>query len=316
MGPIGPQIRNPKPETRNPASLARLILSKADDSIRLRCPAKVNLFLKVLGKRSDGYHDVQNIMQTVSLFDELSVRKQKEGVTLSCSGETIDGGPEENLVVRAANLFFRRGYARPGVHLELKKSIPVAAGLGGGSSDAACCLLALNELFAAGLSNDTLRELAAELGSDVSFFIEGGTALCTGRGEIVRPVKKAPPFAGILLTPKSRFKTSEMYALLAREDSEGPDLDDMLRSIESGDLASVCSALFNSFTTAAFRLAPELPMLRHILQKLGSMSVVLCGSGPTLLGVFQGIAQGEAAMRELQAASLGETRLVQLTASF
>ncbi|MDP2897884.1 MAG: 4-(cytidine 5'-diphospho)-2-C-methyl-D-erythritol kinase [bacterium] len=314
MQSVSPETRNPKPEDRK--SLDRLILSKTGDSIRVRCPAKVNLFLKVLGKRSDCYHDVQNVMQTISLFDELSVRRQKEGVTLSCSGETIDGAAEENLVVRAANLFFRRGYARLGVHLELRKTIPVAGGLGGGSSDAACCLLALNELFAAGLSNDTLREMAAELGSDVPFFIEGGIALCTGRGEIVQPLSPAPPFTGVLVTPKSRFKTSEMYALLAQDDSDGPDLDDMLRSIESGDLASVCSALFNSFTTAAFRLAPELPRLRHILHRLGSMSVVLCGSGPTLLGVFQGIAQGEAAMRELQAASLGETRLVHLTATF
>jgi 4-diphosphocytidyl-2-C-methyl-D-erythritol kinase len=311
---VSPETRNPKPETCK--SLDRLILSKTHDSIRVRCPAKVNLFLKVLGKRSDGYHDVQNVMQTLTLFDELSVRKQKEGVTLSCSGERIDGDAEENLVVRAANLFFRRGYGRPGVHLELKKNIPVAAGLGGGSSDAACCLLALNDLLATGLSNDTLREMAAELGSDVPFFIEGGTALCTGRGEVVKPLPAAPRLAGILASPDVCFKTSEMYSLLSAEDSHGPDVSEMLSSIASGDVSSLCSALFNSFERVAFQKAPELAALKSTLEKLGSTRVILCGSGPTLLGIFPTLAQAEAALQRFRLAAGPKTRFACCITSF
>jgi len=314
MQSVSPETRNPKPEDRK--SLDRLILSKTGDSIRVRCPAKVNLFLKVLGKRSDGYHEVQNVMQTVSLFDELSVRRQKEGVTLSCSGETIDGAAEENLVVRAANLFFRRGYARPGVHLELKKNIPVAAGLGGGSSDAACCLLALNQLFSAGLSNDTLREMAAELGSDVPFLIEGGTALCTGRGEVVEALPAAPPLGGILAAPDVRFKTSEMYSRLSEEDSHGPDVSEMLSSIASGEPCSLFSALFNTFERVAFQKAPELATLKSTLEKLGSQRAILCGSGPTLLGIFPTLAQAEAALQRLRLAVGAKTRFTAVVSSF
>lgn len=314
MQSVSPETRNPKPEDRK--SLDRLVLNKTHDSIRVRCPAKVNLFLKVLGKRSDGYHDVQNVMQAVSLFDELSVRKQEKRVTLSCSGAAIDVAAEENLVVRAANLFFRRGYTRPGVHLELKKNIPVAAGLGGGSSDAACCLLALNELFSAGLSNDTLREMAAELGSDVPFFIEGATALCTGRGEVVKPLPAAPRFGGILAAPEVHFKTSEMYSLLSAEDSQGPDVSEMLRSIASGEQSSLCSALFNSFERVAFHKAPELAPLKGVLEKLGSRRVILCGSGPTLLAIFRSTAQAEAALQRLRSAAGPKTRFAAVVSSF
>lgn len=314
MQSVNPETPNPNPQTLR--WLERLVLSRTDNSIRLRCPAKVNLFLKVLGKRNDGYHDVQNVMQTISLFDELSARKQKERVTLSCSGETIDGLAEENLVVRAANLFFRRGYARPGVYLELKKNIPVAAGLGGGSSDAACCLLALNELFAAGLSNDPLWEMAAELGSDVPFFIEGGTALCTERGEVVKPLPAAPRFAGILVTPETRFKTSEMYNLLSVEDMQGADVSEMLSSIASSEQSHLCSALFNSFERVAFQNAPEVVALKGALEKLGSQRVILCGSGPTLFGIFPTVAQAEAALQRFRLATAPKTRLAAVVSSF
>lgn len=294
----------------------RLVLSGTNEMIRVKCPAKVNLFLKVLGKRSDEYHEVQNVMQTVSLFDELTVRKQKAGISLESSGETVEGSAEENLAFKAAALFFERGRGKGGVHLELKKNIPVAAGLGGGSSNAACCLLALNELLGSGLSPDDLRSLAAELGSDVPFFIEGGTALCTGRGEDVNPLRAAPRFGGILVAPDVRFKTSEMYSLLSAEDSQGPDVNEMLRSIESGELSSLCSALFNSFEGVALHKAPELPTLKKMLEKLGSLRVILCGSGPSLLGVFPTLAQAEAALQRLRLAKGPKTRFTGVISSF
>jgi len=293
-----------------------LVLSRSDVMIRVRCPAKVNLFLKVLGRRSDAYHEVQNVMQTIRLFDELTLRKQGTGVTLECLRETVEGSTEENLAFKAADLFLRKGHGTGGVHLELKKNIPIAAGLGGGSSDAASCLMALNELFRVGLSDDDLRSTAAELGSDVPFFVEGGTALCTGRGELVKPLPAAPRFGGILIAPDVRFKTSEMYGLLSAEDSQGPDVDVMLHSIESGELSSVCSSLFNSFERVAFQKAPELAHLKSMLERLGSLGVILCGSGPTLLGIFPSVAQAEAALQRFRLATGPKTRFAAVVSTF
>lgn len=286
----------------------RLIVSRTEEAVHIRCPAKVNFFLKVLGKRGDGYHEVQNVMQTVTLFDELKVRRQNAGVTLACSGEDIEGDAEENLAFRAVELFLKRGHGSGGIHLELRKNIPVTAGLGGGSSDASCSLLALNELFHAGLSADDLRSLAAELGSDAPFFVEGGTALCTGRGEIVRLLPPSPRFAGILACPKASLTTPEMYGLLQSQDAEGPDLDLVLRSIERGDLTKTCSVLFNSFERAAFQKVPELPRLKKKLEELGSIGVVLCGKGPSLLGIFLTPEEAERGLRRLTRSQELETR--------
>jgi 4-diphosphocytidyl-2-C-methyl-D-erythritol kinase len=294
----------------------RLVLAGTDEMIRVKCPAKVNLFLKVLGKRGDGFHEVQNVMQTITLFDQLTLRKQREGVTLVCSGQDVEGREEENLAFKAAELFLSRGHGMGGVHLDLNKSIPVAAGLGGGSSDAACCLLALNEIFGSRLSPDDLRSLGADLGSDVPFFIEGGTALCTGRGEVVKPLRAAPRFAGILVAPEVCFKTCEMYALLSPADSEGPDVDVMLRATEFGELSSISSVFFNSFRRVAFQKAPELAPLESMLEKLGSLRVILCGSGPSLLGVFASVAQAEAALQRLRLAKGPKTRLAAVISSF
>ena len=294
----------------------RLILSRTEASVRIRCPAKVNLFLRVVGKRSDGYHEVQNVMQTVTLFDALRVEKERSGVRLTCSQRELAGKPEENLAFRAADLFLSRGYGRGGVHLELGKNIPVAAGLGGGSSDGACCLLAFNELFGSGLTAEALRSLGAELGSDVPFFVEGGTALCTGRGEIVRQLRDAPRFAGILAAPDRRLSTAELYGSLSREDFGGPEVDVMLGAIEEGDLKGVCSALFNSFDRAAFEKAPELGELRKQLEDAGSMGTVLCGSGPTLLGIFPGVEQAEAGVQRVRQEEGGRTRFVAVISTF
>jgi 4-diphosphocytidyl-2-C-methyl-D-erythritol kinase len=142
--------------------------------------------------------------------------------------------------------------------------------------------------------------MAAQLGSDVPFFIEGGTALCTGRGEAVKALPAAPSFGGILAAPNVHFKTPEMYSLLSAKDSQGPDASVMLRSIASGEQSSLCSALFNSFERVAFHKAPELAPLTGVLEKLGSRRVILCGSGPTLLGIFRTLAQAEAALQRFR----------------
>jgi 4-diphosphocytidyl-2-C-methyl-D-erythritol kinase len=279
----------------------QLILSRMRESIRIRCPAKVNLFLRVLGKREDGYHEVENVMQTVTLFDELRIRKQTVGVKLTCSDSELGEHPEDNLAFQAAELFLDSGYGSNGVHLELWKKIPIAAGLGGGSSDGACCLLALNELFGSDLSAETLRCLAAKLGSDAPFFIEGGTALCTGRGEIIQPLRGSPRFTAILVTPDRHLRASEVYESLGPSDFAGPEADVMLRAMEEGNLERVCSALFNGLEGAVLRKAPELAPLKRSLEEGGSMGTVVSGSGPTIVGIFAYKENAEVALGRLRA---------------
>jgi 4-diphosphocytidyl-2-C-methyl-D-erythritol kinase len=294
----------------------RLTVHKTRREILIRCPAKVNLFLKVLGRRSDGYHEIQTVMQTVTLFDELKILRQRSGVSLTCSGEDFEGSPENNLAFKAADLFLKKGYGSGGVRIELKKNIPIAAGLGGGSSDAACCLLALNELFRGGVSEVELKSLAAQLGSDAPFFIEGGTALCTGRGEIVQPLRPAAQFSGILLVPKTSLRTTEMYASLKPGDFHGPDVELMLRAVEAGDLSRISSALFNSFQRVAFQKVPELVDLKIKLEQLGSVGVVLSGSGPSLFGVFASAPEAEVGLARLTRRELAKTRFSALVSSF
>ena len=287
------------PERRGMRFVDQLTTAGTTGEVQIRCPAKVNLFLKVTRKRSDGYHEVQNVMQAVTLFDVLRVRKRKAGVVLKHSGREIPGSAEENLVFRAADLFLRRGHGAGGVEMELRKMIPVGAGLGGGSSDGACCLLALNELFGSGLMASELKLLASELGSDCPFFIEGGTAVCTGRGDVVRPLRVSARFGGILVTPEARVETAAMYSLLEAKDLEGPDVGEMIRSLESGEIEGVYSGLHNSFERVAFRSLPELRELKRGLEEAGAGAVILCGSGPTLLGFFPGGDEAESALGKL-----------------
>jgi len=178
--------------------------------IRRRAPAKVNLVLRVLGRREDGYHEIASLMQSISLFDELDFSPHQRGIILRCPGNDLptDG---RNLVYRAAAAFFRRTGIAGGVKIELRKRIPMAAGLGGGSSDAAATLSALNELYGAPLPAAELSSLAASLGADVPFFLFGPRAWAFGIGERLEPAAPLPPFHLVLLHPPFEVPTGPVY---------------------------------------------------------------------------------------------------------
>ena len=181
--------------------------------IRILAPAKVNWFLEVLGKRQDGYHEIETVMQAIDLFDEITVEPADE-LTLHCN---IDLGPQEgNLAYRAAALLRDDAAPGNGARITLIKRIPHGAGLGGGSSDAACTLLALNRLWGLGLEPARLNELAARIGSDCAFFIEGGMSHCTGRGEIIRPLPDLPVMHLVILYPGEVCPTGPVYAHVGR----------------------------------------------------------------------------------------------------
>ncbi len=180
--------------------------------MQVLAPAKINLSLKILGRRNDGFHDLETLIAPISLYDEIRVEKGPTGgIEFHCDDPSIPQS-DDNLAVRAATAFFERTNIKPAISMELKKRIPHGAGLGGGSSDAASVLLALNELFGAKLSLEALAEMAASIGSDVPFFVFQSAARCKGRGEMVTPVKLKRQFSALLLKPAFAVSTAWAYS--------------------------------------------------------------------------------------------------------
>jgi 4-diphosphocytidyl-2-C-methyl-D-erythritol kinase len=174
-------------------------------------PAKINLSLKILGRRNDGFHELDTLIAPISLSDEIRIDKERHGITFRCDDPSVPQG-DDNLAVRAAKAFFETTRIEPAISIELKKKIPHGAGLGGGSSDAASVLLALNELFDAKLSREALAEMAEPIGSDVPFFLFQSAASCKGRGEMVTPVKLKRQFSFLLLKPAFAVSTAWAYS--------------------------------------------------------------------------------------------------------
>src|SRR3954469_21339572 len=179
--------------------------------MQVLAPAKINLSLKVLGKRADGFHEIETLIAPISLCDTIDIEKQNRWIDFSCDDPTLPGG-DENLVVRAAKLFLEQAKIKSGVSIKLEKKIPHGAGLGGGSSDAAAMLRALNELFETNLSREELGKIAAEIGSDVPFFLFNSAAVCKGRGEIVEPAKLKSKLSILLLKPAFGVPTAWAYS--------------------------------------------------------------------------------------------------------
>lgn len=253
--------------------------------LTLQAPAKVNLTLLVSARRGDGYHDVSTVMQTVDLGDTLTLTGEGRGLTLTCTDPAVPAD-DSNLVLRAARLFFAEaGLPVPDLHFRLEKRIPSQAGLGGGSSNAASALLALRTLYAPALSDEKLECMAARLGSDVPFFIRGGTMHCTGRGERIAPL---PPLTAgwfVIVKPPEGFSTPAMYRRLDELPPEPVRPDGMTAALESGDIRAVAAALYNSFE----RAVPPDSAVRAIEDALrvhGALAAMLSGSGSAVFGLF------------------------------
>ncbi|HEX4825485.1 MAG TPA: 4-(cytidine 5'-diphospho)-2-C-methyl-D-erythritol kinase [Candidatus Polarisedimenticolaceae bacterium] len=255
--------------------------------IRVSCPGKINLALKVLGRREDGFHEIVTVFQAIDLADRLIVG-DAEALTLETADTSIprDG---TNLVLRAAALLRERvpAAAGRGAAFHLEKRLPVGGGLGGGSSDAAGALVALDRLWQLGLSEDALRGLAAELGSDVPFFLAGGTALGTGRGEIVERLPSIPARDVVLGVPRGGLLTSEVYRALGRALTPTPRDVTVTRFFvklaERNDFALAT----NDLEEAAFVMRGDLVAFRDALRASGAELALLSGSGSSVFGVFR-----------------------------
>ncbi|MHC4592694.1 MAG: 4-(cytidine 5'-diphospho)-2-C-methyl-D-erythritol kinase [Planctomycetota bacterium] len=261
--------------------------------LEVRAPAKINLYLEVLGQRPDGFHEIRTVMQAVSLCDELSFSARGDGqVVLSCSSPDLPLD-DRNLVVRAARLLKGRYGTEQGASVELHKRIPVGGGLGGGSADCAVTLLALNRLWGLGVPLDELTETATELGSDVPFFLWGGTALCEGRGERVSPLPCLQPMHYVLVMPPYSVATGQVYsaAETALTGWTGGG-NNVVEALRDGDAELLGDALRNDLQAAALALHEGLQEVFDRLEEMGAAhggeGLLLSGSGAAFLLVVPG----------------------------
>jgi len=251
-----------------------------------KAPAKINLMLDVLHKRSDGFHEVEMIMTMVDLADRLEMSELPRDTIVISSQAGYIPLDEKNLAFQAARLIKERYDVKTGVHIHLDKKIPVAAGLAGGSSDAAAALRGLNRLWKLDIPDTELWKLGAELGSDVPFCITGGTALATGRGEKLRAIPNPPQCWVVLAKPPINVSTADVYGRF-RSDKivRHPSAEKMEQAIRNESFPEVCSQLGNVLEDVTLRLYPEVRHLKEAMIRLGADGVLMSGSGPTVFGL-------------------------------
>jgi 4-diphosphocytidyl-2-C-methyl-D-erythritol kinase len=252
-----------------------------------KAPAKINLTLDVLHKRLDGFHEVEMIMTTVDLADRVWIRPTDSGRITIKASERFVPNDRKNLAYQAAELLQRQYGIREGVEITLEKSIPVAAGLAGGSSDAAATLRGLNRLWNLGIGADELATLGAQIGSDVSFCVHGGTALATGRGEIIKNLPAPPNCWVILAKPAISVSTGDIYGNLDLSTVNHPQTSSMIEALGAGDYDKMCRSVGNVLEGVTMDLHPQVVMLKEQMKKFGADAVLMSGSGPTVFGLVK-----------------------------
>jgi len=266
-------------------------IQRHGSAVRVWAPAKINLFLEVLGRRADGYHDLASLMVTVGLCDSLEFRENPSGqIRLECDHPELSTG-SDNLVCRAVQLIRDRFGVSVGVDVRLHKRIPLQAGLAGGSSDAAATLAGLNALWRLGLDRRQLGLLGAELGSDVTFFFFGPAAWCTGRGEIVEPLSVGRPLDLILACPAVGLSTASVFQALRSGEPPGNTWGEVCdgtavrQALRSGEVIELGRLLHNRLQEPAQRLCPAVARLRQRLEALAPAGVLMSGSGSTVFAL-------------------------------
>jgi 4-diphosphocytidyl-2-C-methyl-D-erythritol kinase len=261
-----------------------------DDAPRIeKAYAKINLCLEILGKRQDNYHDITSVMQMVDLYDTLTFEAAND-LRLDCDDPALAAEGDDNLVLKAARLLREEAGVSAGAHIRLEKRIPMAAGLGGGSSDAAAALRGLAELWGLRPGKGDLASLAIRLGSDVPFFLDGPTAFVEGRGERVTHIPSPPAGWAVLVCPvyDLKDKTKQLYGNLTRQDmSEGMATHQLIAALIRGEFPG-SNLLYNAFERTAYGIFDGLERLRQTMQRTSGRDAHLSGSGPTLYTLFPG----------------------------
>lgn len=246
------------------------------DSILFAANAKINLALSVIGKRNDSYHELDTVMQTVDISDEISIKKSR---FFSFESDSFNG--ENNIAFKAAHCFFGAAGIKPQVQIKIKKFIPSSAGLGGGSTDAAGVLTGLDKIFETGFSKARLCEMAASLGADVPFLIDGGTQRARGIGEILTPLPAIPKCSAVIILAGDKPSTAEMFARLDKTDYPRPDIEKTVTAVKNGSYSELTRALGNSFSVLW-----EGSNIPDRLYSCGADVVSLSGSGPARFALF------------------------------
>lgn len=281
------------------------------EKILIEAMGKVNLGLDVLRRREDGYHEVRMVMQTVDLCDDLLFeRTKKPGIEIETdrAGIPVDG---RNLVYKAADLLMKRFEVTDGLRVKLRKRIPIAAGMAGGSTDAAAAFVAVNELFELGLGKRELMELAVQVGADVPYCILGGTALAEGIGERLTGLPDAPECTLLIARPDIAVSTKFVYGNLHLDTLERhPDIDGMLKAVYEQDLDAMAARLGNVLESVTVREYPVIEKLKHWMKENGAVNALMSGSGPTVFGIYREKREAQKAcvlLRESGLAGLVET---------
>ena len=251
----------------------------------VKAPAKINLTLDVLHKRPDGYHEVEMIMTTVDLADRIGLETREDGAIHILSLDRFVPNDQRNLAYQAAKILKDMFKVKQGVSISIEKNIPVAAGLAGGSSDAAATLKGLNKLWNLGLSLDELAQIGTKIGSDVAFCVYGGTALATGRGERIQELPSPANCWVILAKPTLGVSTADVYGNLKLDKVTHPPTQQMIKAIEEKDFKLMCSSLGNVLEDVTLKLHPEVAVLKDQMKKFGADAVLMSGSGPTVFGL-------------------------------
>jgi 4-diphosphocytidyl-2-C-methyl-D-erythritol kinase len=260
---------------------------------------KVNLLLNILGRRADGFHELESIMQPVNVCDQLTFERTTREVELSCNHTNLPAD-SRNLVHRAATAFLQAAKISDGVKIHLEKKIPLSAGLGGGSGNAATTLLALNELFGQPLLPAKLCEIAATLGSDIPFFLQNKPALAIGRGEKIQPLENFPALTGkmfLLIHPGFGISTPWAYQNLSRFpaalNGQSGRARKLISELQSGDLRAASGEFYNSLAAPALEKFPVLVLFQEFLRANGALVALMSGSGSTTFGIIESIALAE-----------------------
>lgn len=276
--------------------------------MRLRAFAKINLGLDILRKREDGYHEVRMIMQTIQMYDVLGMKKvKKPGISLSVNYPYIPSD-ERNLVYKAAKLLMDEFQVKEGVDIRLEKFIPVAAGMAGGSSDAAAAMVGINHLFKLGLSEKDLMDRAVNIGADVPYCIMRGTALAEGIGEKLTRIAQVPDCYVLIGKPGIGVSTKTAYESLQLDKIQShPDIDGMIRDIENGNLLAMTDKMGNVFESGIIGKYPVIGEIKDLMEANGALKAMMSGSGPTVFGIFDDREKMEAAAAVLRQSNLAKT---------
>ena len=259
------------------------------DSISIKALAKINIGLDVTGIRDDGYHEVRMIMQTVNLFDKVTITRTTDGsITMSTNLKFLPVN-DDNLCIKAAKLLIEEFGLKEGVHIDLEKHIPVAAGMAGGSTDAAAVLFGVNKLFNLKLSQKDLMERGVKIGADVPYCIMRGTALAEGIGEVLSPLPPMIKCPVLIAKPGISVSTKQVYTALDScfDTVEHPDIDGLIADIKANDLKALCGHMGNVLEDVTIPLHPVIADIKACMMENGAVGAMMSGSGPTVFGFFE-----------------------------